>query len=353
MPTGNGYIELVVRRTPWVFGAYPYNRRGKSRCGATEDVEHENRRAGEHLPEKRASTVLTRKKREGQYTPAPCIQLGSFNSGSPADEDELLSVRGLPFAFNEGDASSSACASSLRFRMGEAGVLYDSPRSKQGTKIFAHMKRKTEARCVDRGGRREAHPRAGIAECRAAPVAAGEGRMSGPGHSQVDEHDLRCAAVRTRQPSAIRRLLRVAALAAALAVAPAAHAQEEPGEMMDDSFDGGEAVEAAKEILARKLPEGATREQEIKFLLDRERAAFAVGSSRLRLEALRRLVELTSGTPQASLYRGALWREEWRSGNTQRAFDMGEQLVSSTEVSLPVRADMPRSWLRHLYVGES
>lgn len=30
-------------------------------------------------------------RREGPYTPAPCIQLGSFNSGSYEDEDELLS----------------------------------------------------------------------------------------------------------------------------------------------------------------------------------------------------------------------------------------------------------------------
>ncbi|MEO8442107.1 MAG: CHAT domain-containing protein [Betaproteobacteria bacterium] len=137
-----------------------------------------------------------------------------------------------------------------------------------------------------------------------------------------------------------------------LIFSPAAQAQEDADSSMEDSFDKGLPIDAAREILARTLPAGATREQEIHFLLEREQAAFAVGSGKLRLEALRRLVELTDGTPQLQLYLGFLWREEWRSGNTQRAFEIGDRLIES-KGALRARVEYAAQMSTdYLYIGE-
>jgi CHAT domain-containing protein len=141
-------------------------------------------------------------------------------------------------------------------------------------------------------------------------------------------------------------------LAFVLFVSPAALAQEDADSSMEDNFDQGLPIDAAREILARTLPPGATRDQEIKFLLDREQAAFATGSGKLRLEALRRLVELTEGTPQVQLYLGFLWREEWRSGNTQRAFEIGNRLIESKD-ALRARVEYAAQMSSdYLYISE-
>ncbi|MCU1376866.1 MAG: hypothetical protein JWO68_4152, partial [Actinomycetia bacterium] len=112
-------------------------------------------------------------------------------------------------------------------------------------------------------------------------------------------------------------------------------------------------IDAAREILTKTLPPGATREEETAYLLEREQAAFAVGSGRQRLEALRRLVELHAGTPQVYRYWGYLWREEWRSGNQQQAVEIGEKLLADGKRSLPERTEGAALLvLDYIYLGD-
>lgn len=119
----------------------------------------------------------------------------------------------------------------------------------------------------------------------------------------------------------------------------AAHAQEDPDQMFEDDAEPGMQVAAAREVLKQTLPPGAGREEEIRYLLQRERAAFTVGAGRIRLESLRRLVELHKDTPQIQRFLGYLWREEWRSGNQQRAFEIGIERVSSKDLALHIRIE--------------
>jgi hypothetical protein len=92
VPTGNGYILLVGAADAHVFSALtPYNQKGKV---DPADQKMLSTRIGERVnifTEEARVDGPDAGKREGEYTPAPCIQIGSFNSGSPADEDELLS----------------------------------------------------------------------------------------------------------------------------------------------------------------------------------------------------------------------------------------------------------------------
>ena len=91
VPTGNAYILLVGARDAHVFSALtPYNQQGK-----IEPVDQKmlSMRIGERVnifTEAARVDGPDADQREGEYTPAPCIQIGSFNSGSPEDEDELL-----------------------------------------------------------------------------------------------------------------------------------------------------------------------------------------------------------------------------------------------------------------------
>jgi CHAT domain-containing protein len=100
-----------------------------------------------------------------------------------------------------------------------------------------------------------------------------------------------------------------------------------------------EAIAAARKVLEQKLPEGATRDQEIRFLVQRERAAFAVGDGGIRLEALRRLVELHRGRPEEVHFLIGLWREEWRSGNQAQAFRLGDEILAMKTAPLGARAE--------------
>ena len=132
-------------------------------------------------------------------------------------------------------------------------------------------------------------------------------------------------------------LLIVLSLIAAFSTSLSAFAQEEGELALDDDGEPGIKIQEAREILTRALAPGATREEELRYWAQRERAAFAVGSANLRLEALRRLVDLDKGTPDAQRYWGYLWREERRSGNQQRAFEIGEELMRSKDLTLARR----------------
>ena len=91
IPGGYAYIFLLGAEDAHAFSVLtPYNQKGKvdpadekmlkMRIGERRNIfTEEGRVDGPHA-----------KEREGPYTPAPCIQLGSFDSGSWEDEDELL-----------------------------------------------------------------------------------------------------------------------------------------------------------------------------------------------------------------------------------------------------------------------
>jgi hypothetical protein len=91
IPGGYRYIFMVGARDAHAFSSLtPFHQQGKRDAG---DRKMLSLRAGERL------NILTEEarvdgpranQRDGQYTPAPCIQLGTFNTGSYKDEDELL-----------------------------------------------------------------------------------------------------------------------------------------------------------------------------------------------------------------------------------------------------------------------
>ena len=92
VPGGYRYIFMLGAKDAHAFSALtPYNQKGKidpadqkmlaMRVGERLNIFTEEARVdGPHV-----------KQREGEYTPAPCIQFGSFNSGHWTEEDELLS----------------------------------------------------------------------------------------------------------------------------------------------------------------------------------------------------------------------------------------------------------------------
>jgi CHAT domain-containing protein len=102
-------------------------------------------------------------------------------------------------------------------------------------------------------------------------------------------------------------------------------AQEEPDEIQESGPRLGE--EEARRILAEALPPSATNQQQIEYFQRRERAAFTMGEAMARIDALRRLVELTATPDKPSPYIAYLWRELWRYGNQTEAMEMGETLV--------------------------
>jgi tetratricopeptide (TPR) repeat protein len=102
-------------------------------------------------------------------------------------------------------------------------------------------------------------------------------------------------------------------------------AQEEPDEIQESGPRLGE--EEARRILAEALPPSATNQQQIAYFQRRERAAFTMGEAMVRIDALRRLVELTATPDKPSPYISYLWRELWRYGNQTEALEMGDTLV--------------------------
>lgn len=125
-----------------------------------------------------------------------------------------------------------------------------------------------------------------------------------------------------------REFLSLLACSVLLALATPVFAQEESDAVEDDEPHVAIPIAEAREQLKRILPPGASRADETAFLVQRERAAFSLGQSKVRLDALRRLVEIHQGTPEVRKYWISLWREEFRSGNQQRAFDIGEQIAA-------------------------
>jgi CHAT domain-containing protein len=103
------------------------------------------------------------------------------------------------------------------------------------------------------------------------------------------------------------------------------HAQEEPDDIEDSGTRLGE--EEARRILAEILPPDATKQQQIQYYQRHERAAYTLGEAAIRIEALRRLVELTGEPGKPSPYQAYLWHELWRYGSQTEALEMGEALV--------------------------
>jgi len=91
IPTGYRFIFLVGADHAERFSVLsPYNLKGKIEAA---DQKMLDMRIGERLAiftEEARVDGPHAKEREGEYTPGPCIQLGSFNSGSHDEEDELL-----------------------------------------------------------------------------------------------------------------------------------------------------------------------------------------------------------------------------------------------------------------------
>lgn len=92
VPTGYRYIFILGAQDAHAFSALtPYNLQDKI---DPADQKMLAMRIGERLnifTEEARVEGPDAKQREGQYTPAPCIQLGSFDSGAYDQEDELLS----------------------------------------------------------------------------------------------------------------------------------------------------------------------------------------------------------------------------------------------------------------------
>ena len=120
-------------------------------------------------------------------------------------------------------------------------------------------------------------------------------------------------------------------------------AQEESDLEFDESAESAPDLATARETLKQTLPPGTSRDEEVRYWLARERAAFVAGANAVRLESLRRLVELHKDTPQVYRYWGSLWREEWRSGNQQKAFEIGEQIVASNVPNLYLKTQYAAS----------
>lgn len=137
------------------------------------------------------------------------------------------------------------------------------------------------------------------------------------------------------RPSGWRRAARCWWALAIFAIGAVAAQEGPPGEPVASEQATSADVEAARAILAQSLPPGASKIDEIRLLAAQDRAARTIGSGGLRLPILRRLVELTRGTPAMSLYMPYLWREEWRSGNQQRAFEIGQELLEASASSSP------------------
>ncbi|HEX6006076.1 MAG TPA: CHAT domain-containing protein [Burkholderiales bacterium] len=134
-------------------------------------------------------------------------------------------------------------------------------------------------------------------------------------------------------------MLRIAPVVFCAALSfPAVWAQEEADLDLEEPAENVPDIASAGETLKQVLNPGASREEQVRYWLARERAAFAAGASDIRLESLHRLVELHKDTPQVHRYWGSLWREEWRSGNQQKALEIGEQIVASNVPDLYLRA---------------
>ena len=148
------------------------------------------------------------------------------------------------------------------------------------------------------------------------------------------------------------RAMRMLLAAAMVAQCIVGHAQDlEESTAVDETVVRLTPAEA-RSTLEQPLPQGATPQQEIAYLTKRQQAAFTVGDSAVRIAALRRLVELTSGPDRVSPYQGFLWRELWRYGNQTEAMQMGEALAENKALPPGRRASVLGDLGNdYLYVG--
>ena len=115
---------------------------------------------------------------------------------------------------------------------------------------------------------------------------------------------------------------------------PPARAQDDRADEAEDAGTGGRLSEAeARRVLATPLPAGATKPAQVDYYASRQRAAFTMGDSATRIDALRRLVALTAEPGKVSPYAGYLWREISRYGNQSEALEMGEALVRNRDAT--------------------
>jgi len=102
-------------------------------------------------------------------------------------------------------------------------------------------------------------------------------------------------------------------------------AQEEPEEIEESGPRLSEAE--ARRMLAEESSPSAPHQQQVDYYMRRERAAFTMGNAAIRLEALRRLVQLTEAPDKVSPHVNYLWRELRNHGNQTEALELGESLV--------------------------
>jgi hypothetical protein len=99
VPKGNDYVLMFGAETPHAFskGVQAFTQGAPSKLVAdlsAADREMLAKRLGERVvitAEEARIDGPEASSRGGQLTPSPCIQLGSFNGGTPEVEDELLS----------------------------------------------------------------------------------------------------------------------------------------------------------------------------------------------------------------------------------------------------------------------
>ena len=139
--------------------------------------------------------------------------------------------------------------------------------------------------------------------------------------------------------TALAPILCALALAAATAPFTPVAAQETALDAApaDDDTQRMPLAEGAR-IMALTLPENAPKKVQVDYWLLRQRAAFTVGNSGARLEALRKLVELTTEQGKHSPYVGYLFNEEWRSGNQTKALELGENRLEDPLIGESERA---------------
>jgi CHAT domain-containing protein len=93
------------------------------------------------------------------------------------------------------------------------------------------------------------------------------------------------------------------------------------------------SADEARRALAEPTPQGVSAADETAYWVKRQQAAFAVGDSGVRIDALRHLVVLTTRPDGISPYSGFLWRELQRNGNQTEALELGERLLAQKSLS--------------------
>ncbi len=146
-----------------------------------------------------------------------------------------------------------------------------------------------------------------------------------------------------RAPGKLKNCLFLALLlmaSLAMVIPLPAQAQEEPDEIGESGPRLGE--EEARRILAEELAPDASHQQQVEYYMRRERAAFTLGDAAVRIDALRRLVQLTGAPDKISPFALRLWRELWSYGNQTEALELQlKARRARIELDTLVGADLP------------